>query len=157
MMKWVRAGLLVLGVLAAPAARADSFSWQGVPPGPLTNSLGANVTLNSTTTYFDGPSVAQGTVGTWFASGTVSVLDTAASGGAGFACKLWDGTTVIDSGYTVTATLNDTITMSLSGWLTNPAGNIKISCKDLSSTSGSIVFNSSGNSKDSTVSVYRIQ
>src|SRR2546426_953355 len=38
---------------------------------PITNSLGADVALNNTANYFDGPSVAQGTSGTWFASGTV--------------------------------------------------------------------------------------
>src|SRR5205814_7031443 len=31
----------------------------------ITNALGANVSLNSIGTFFDGPSVAQGTSGTW--------------------------------------------------------------------------------------------
>ena len=62
---------------------------------PITNSLAADVLLNSIANYFDGPTVAQGTVGTWFASGTVTVLDTA--GAAAFDAKLWDGTTVIAS------------------------------------------------------------
>jgi hypothetical protein len=39
---------------------------------PVTNSLGADVLLNNTANYFTGPSVAQGTSGTWFASGNVT-------------------------------------------------------------------------------------
>src|SRR5215469_1021265 len=38
-------------------------------------TLGADVALNNITTYFDGPSVAQGSVGTWYASGTVTLTD----------------------------------------------------------------------------------
>ena len=45
--------------------------------------------------------------------------------------------------------------MTLSGAMTTPAGNIKISCKD--AATGKILFNASGNSKDSTVSAVRVQ
>lgn len=120
-----------------------------------TNSLGADVLMNNTPTYFDGPSVAQGTVGTWLATGKVTMLDTTAT--ASFICKLWDGTTVIDSGQTNSVAANAPVTMSLSGSLATPAANIKISCRDISSTNGKLIFNSSGNSKDSTLSVHRIQ
>lgn len=60
----------------------------------LTNSLGADVLLNNTANYFDGPSIAQCSTGTWFASGTVTLNDSAT---AVMQCKLWDGTTVIAS------------------------------------------------------------
>lgn len=120
----------------------------------LTASLGADVTLNNTGTYFDGPSVAQGTTGTWMAFGIVTLIDTA--GVAAFDCKLWDGTTVIASGRTVNFSAGAVVSLSLAGYLASPAGNIRISCKDLTSTSGAIKFNSTGNSKDSTVSVVRI-
>src|SRR5438067_1919711 len=43
---------------------------------PLANSLAADVALNNTILYFDGPSVMQGSLGTWFASGTILVTDT---------------------------------------------------------------------------------
>src|SRR6185437_14316912 len=61
----------------------------------ITNSLGSNAALNNST-FTDGPSVAQGSTGTWFVSGNVLVEDTGVGGG-GIACKLWDGTAVIDS------------------------------------------------------------
>lgn len=129
---------------------ADDF----FQPTTLTNSLSGDVSLSNVSNYFDGPSVAQGTSGTWLASGTVTLLDT--SGAASFTCKLWDGTTVIASARSLSATTGQGISVSLSGVLASPAGNIRISCSDPSSTSGLIKFNSSGNSKDSTITVVRI-
>ncbi len=122
----------------------------------FTNSLGADVALNVTANYFDGPSVAQGTSGTWYASGSVAIQDT--SGAATMFCKLWDGTTVISSGaLTTSASLSGVVDMSLLGVITSPAANIKISCRDTTATTGKIIFNASGNTKDSTLTVYRIQ
>lgn len=120
----------------------------------LTASLGADVALNNTVAYFDGPSVAQGTSGTWFASGTVTLIDTAS--GANFLAKLWDGTTVIASSEVNSNGLNVIRTISLSGVITSPAGNIRISCADITATTGKILFNQTGQSKDSTISVIRI-
>jgi hypothetical protein len=121
--------------------------------GPITNSIGADVALNNTGNYFDGPSVAQGTSGTWFVSGSVSVKDTA---GAGiFVSKLWDGTTVIASGLITTSAINERGIISLSGYIVSPAANLRISVRDTSSTSGLILFNDSGNSKDSTITAIR--
>lgn len=122
--------------------------------GQVTNVLGADVNLNNTGTYFDGPSVAQGVTGTWFASGTVSVQDTA--GAANIFCKLWDGTTVVASAASFVASINANIAVTLSGYLASPAGNLRISCKDTSSTSGLIKFNATGNSKDSAIFAFRI-
>lgn len=122
-------------------------------PGQLTNSIGADVALNNVSNYFDGPSVAQGTTGTWFASGTVSLSD---SGGAStFFAQLWDGTTVIASAVSATAASQNN-TISLSGYLASPAGNIRISVRDITRTTGLIVANSTSLTKDSTISVYRI-
>jgi hypothetical protein len=121
---------------------------------PITNSLSGDVALNNTANYFDGPSVAQGSSGTWFVSGTVTVQDSA--GVAQFAAKLWDGTTVISSAYVYQDSTNGWRTISLSGYLAAPAGNLRISVKDLVSTSGKILFNASGNSKDSTITAIRI-
>lgn len=121
---------------------------------PITASLGADVDLNNAANYFDGPSIAQGTSGTWFVSGTVTVDDTV--GAAGMLAKLWDGTTVIASaeGFVQSATRPDVI--ALSGFIASPAGNLRISVKDPSSTTGKIRFNSTGNSKDSTITAIRI-
>jgi len=121
---------------------------------PVSNSLSGDVAMNNTANYFTGPTVAQGTSGTWLAAGTVTIQDTA--GGAIFYAKLWDGTTVIASAATETTAINDFLTISLSGYITSPAGNIRISVRDTTSTSGVIIFNQSGNSKDSTLTAIRI-
>lgn len=121
----------------------------------FTNSLGADVTLNNST-YSLGPTVAQGTSGTWFASGKVTLADSAAS--QSFLCKLWDGTTVIDSGKTGNVIATASVTMTLSGYLTTPAANIEIRCLGTAvGATSAMQFNVSGNSKDSTLSVFRIQ
>lgn len=119
------------------------------------NILGADVALNNTANYFDGPSMAQGTTGTWFASGNVTLSDSAAQ--AAFNCKLWDGTTVIESGRNAIVASGQFMTMHLAGILASPAANIRISCNDPSATTGSIKFNASGNSKDSAIYGFRIQ
>jgi hypothetical protein len=121
---------------------------------PITNSIGSDVTLNNTANYFTGPTVAQGTSGTWFASGSVTMKDTA--GAASFDVKLWDGTTVIASAQAASTGANNAVSISLSGFIASPAGNIRISVKDITSTSGLILFNQTSNSKDSTVTAIRI-
>lgn len=119
----------------------------------ITNSLGADVALNNTGTYFPGPTVAQGTTGTWFASGSL-VLSSA--GADSINIKLWDGTTVIASGRTTLNAAGNSQSISISGVIANPAGNIRIDVNDASTTSGLIRFNNSGNSKDSTLTAFRL-
>lgn len=120
---------------------------------PISNSLGADVLLSNTGTYFDGPSIAQGTVGTWFVSGTVMVFD---GGGAVVKVKLWDGSTVIASALVVASSGASGSPVSLSGFITSPTGNLRISVQDTSTVNGKIQFNASGNSKDSTITAIRI-
>lgn len=120
----------------------------------ITGALGADVSLNNTGSYFTGPSVAQGTTGTWFVTGTVTLIDTAAT--ATVHCKLWDGTTVISS---CSTRLQNTLggnPATLSGIITSPSGDLRISCQDVSATTGKILFNQSGNSKDSHITAVRI-
>ena len=119
----------------------------------LSNSLAGDVALNNTAAYFTGPTVAQGTAGTWFVSGTVTVRDTVQ---AVFLAKLWDGTTVIASTVTQNPVATNDISISLSGVIASPAGNLRISVRDASSTNGTMRFNSSGESKDSTITAVRI-
>lgn len=143
-----------LGVNAAGTGLAFS-----VPAlSSLTSSLTADVALSATvTTYADGPSIAQGTTGTWYVSGNVLVTDTAVA--AIPFCKLWDGTTVIDSNSQNAAGANARVSISLSGKITSPAGNIRISCanQQSGSTTSAMRFNNTGNSKDSTITAFRIQ
>lgn len=120
----------------------------------LTNSLPGDVAMNNTALYFQGPRVANGNTGTWFASGTVSVNDTGATNAVIF-CKLWDGTTVFASGSTQSPTTAGN-SISLSGVIASPASDIRISCRDSSAVTGNILFNATGNSKDSTLTVFRV-
>lgn len=119
----------------------------------MSTALGGDVACNNTSNYFDGPSqsVVPG-VGTYYVSGTVTFLDTS---GATFIAKLWDGTTVVASS-AEDASAGNNRSISLSGVFTNPAGNIRISVRDATNTSGKIVFNASGNSKDSTLTLHRV-
>lgn len=122
-----------------------------------TNSLSGDISLNNTGSYFDGPSMAQGSSGTWFATGQVTLQDTTTAH-VFFNCKLWDGTTVIDSARTSSNDqANSDTTIHLSGVLASPAANIRISCNDPTTTTGLIKFNASGNSKDSTITGVRLQ
>lgn len=141
------------GTAWGPAAVAASGGFPAA--APVTNSLGADVALANTTIYFDGPSVAQGTSGTWLATGTVTIIS-GASGGDVYAVKLWDGTTVIASLSSTINSANQAAAVSLSGVLPAPAGNIRISAKPTTHTDGFISHNNSGNSKDSTITAYRI-
>lgn len=119
----------------------------------IANSLGADVVLNNASNYFDGPSVAQGTVGTWFVSGTVTLRDTV--GNSTFRLKLWDGTTIISTAVTFSSNGAE-VTATLSGFISAPAGNLRISVRNTSGTTGLISFNRSTDSKDSTITAYRI-
>ena len=122
-----------------------------------TGSLGANQNMSSLGSYTDGPSAANGTTGTWFASGTITINDTSASA-ANFYCKLYDGGSKIAASANVVhpAAANLRTTVSLSGTISAPAGNIRIACAPQDTTTGVMEFNRTGNSKDSTVTAFRL-
>jgi hypothetical protein len=118
----------------------------------ITNSIAGNVSLSSTGSYFDGPSLAQGTSGTWLAMGTVTLNSSTADS---IVCKLWDGTSTIANGvFQVSA--GGTGSLSLSGTIGTPAANIRISCRDTSTTNGLIVSTSDSTAKSSTLTAIRI-
>lgn len=147
----------VTSVTCGTGLSGGTFTTSGTCAASLSNAnniLSGDVVLNNTANYFDGPSMAQGTAGTWFASGTVTLVDTGAA--AQIFCKLWDATTVIASGDT-TVQATAPATLSLSGTLATPAANIRISCRDSTNTTGKILFNQTGNSKDSSIFGFRIQ
>lgn len=119
---------------------------------PIANSLGSDVLLNNTATYFTGPTFAQGPSGTWVVFGSVALGSPTADN---YLCNLWDGTTPFASGST-TNIAGTQVVMSLSAIVATPAANLRISCKDVSTTSGKIFSNISGGTKDSTLSAFRI-
>ena len=135
--------LQTLGAGANPA-------WAGF--SPITASLGADVALNNTANYFDGPSIAQGTAGTWYVSGTVTLMD---SVNAWVLVKLWDGTTVISSAADLVIG-GVACTVALSGYIASPAGDLRISVRAPFDTTGEIKFDLSGEPKDSTITAIRI-
>jgi hypothetical protein len=122
----------------------------------LSNALSGDVAMGSANTFFSGPTVAQGASGVWFASGQVTLVD---SVGNLATCKLWDGTNIIAStqirennGGASGGNLIPLSGVSVSG----PPGNIRIDC-ETNVTTATMKFNLSGLSKDSVVSVHRIQ
>jgi hypothetical protein len=117
----------------------------------INNSVGSPVNL-SNVAYVDGPSVAQGSTGTWFASGNVSLT---ATSGDQITAKLWDGTTLIDSGVVQIAS-GGSGTISLSGYLAAPAGNLRISAQNNTALRGTIATNNGVDQKGSTISAFRI-
>lgn len=120
----------------------------------LTNTLGADVNLNNTGSYFTGPTVSQGTTGTFLVVGQVTLRDTSAS--AAMNVRITDGTNVHASTRSGTISSAASVSVPISAIVTNPAGDLRIQANDPTSTSGLIQFNASGNSKDSTITVIRI-
>jgi hypothetical protein len=118
------------------------------------NTLAADVLLNNTGSYFDGPSMAQGTAGTWLAVGQVALQDT--GGAANMKLRLWDGTTNIVATFQSIA-VSSVVVVTLCGWIASPAGNIRISVNDGSATTGKILANAdSSGSKSSVIYGVRI-
>lgn len=83
-------------VLTAASGEATGLKWAAVASGLTTASatLGANVTLTTAGTYYDGPSVSCA-AGDWMFVTVVSCQDN--TGVAEFNTKLWDGTTIYAS------------------------------------------------------------
>jgi hypothetical protein len=120
----------------------------------VTNSLGAPVTMTTQNVVVDGPSVSQGTVGTWIVTGGVSL--SGASANQILVCKLWDGTTLISSGVAVPTSTGVVSSMHLSGVLATPAGNLRISCLNASGNGGTISNTNGVDAKASTITAFRI-
>ena len=100
-------------------------SW-ATPSSGLTyyTAYGSNQNITNPSTYITAVSVSNGITGTWFACGTVTVVS---SSGEEFYLKLWDGTTLISSTTFWASGGNNPYSGSVSGIITNPAGNIRIS------------------------------
>jgi len=151
-------GALSSSLLGQPNGVASLDSAGQVPASQLgnvslANSLSGDVLLNNTANYFDGPQVAQGSVGTWLVMGSVSVTSGAA---AQIRVKLWDGATVIASGVASVGAPNQFVCVSLSGVISTPAGNLKLSARDPNNPTGVMVYNQAGDSKEGTITAVRI-
>jgi hypothetical protein len=96
------------------------------------NALGADVTMTTAFTYYDGPSVTLA-AGTWMVQGTITAYTTSTTSAVMVACKLWDGTTISSStgasSGAVAVAAQRLMTMSLQG-IVSPASptTYKISC-----------------------------
>ena len=147
-------GAKVLDISATGLGVTGTLTGSSSMLSPISAFLASNVALNNTANFFQGPSVAQGTVGTWFVTGTIVCRDT--SGGFNVIAKLWDGTTTIVQSLTNTVGTNQYGTLTLSGFITSPAGNLRISVKSPSSTNNNIIGADSGGSGDSFITAIRI-
>jgi hypothetical protein len=137
------AGLVVAGNSPDKPNPACSF---------LTNQLASNVAMNNTSNFFDGPSEASPWPNPAFVA-QVTLQDTVA---ASFECKAWDGTTVAASGVTTSLGAGNPVMIPLSGVFPGtPAGNIRVSCRDITSTSGTI--NAAGAGAGNTASSITLQ
>jgi len=114
----------------------------------------ASTTITSTS-MTDIISVAQGSSGVWFASGNLTIFS---SGTPDSFVQLWDGTTTIASGATNVAGSNFYTSLSISGILASPAGNIRLS--GFVNTAGAskwvAIRNITGLAADSALTVVRI-
>jgi hypothetical protein len=79
------------------------------------------------------------------------------SGSSNFPVVLWDGTTVIASDYVTSAGGSGFFASScLSGVITSPAGNLRMSATNNTLKTGTIQFNASGLNADSYIVAVRI-
>ena len=127
-------------------------------PRPILSSfsatLGANVTLNNTAAWFDGPSISQGTTGVFLVVAHVTLTNPTTNSNP--SARLYDGTTVWASGRSSTWTAGGLICISISALVTNPAGNLRLQGNDPQFTNTIMSFNASGQSKDTMINAVRI-
>ena len=132
---------------------AQALTLLGIPV--FTNAITSDVALNNTGQFFTGPSVAQGNgSGTFLAIGTACLIDT--SSGAGFPAEITDGTTVFGSSRQDVSSGNSVCMVTCIAIVTNPAGDIRLNVKDVSTISGVMKANVSGGGKDSSIIVIRL-
>lgn len=118
----------------------------------VSGALTGNVAMSVISTFYDGPTINCGTVGTWRVGGSVSVVSTTADT---LIIKLWDGATVIASGAGLVPAGNFVL-LSIAGIITNPAGNLRISLSNNNSVNASMRWNDTGMQRDSSISAVRI-
>lgn len=161
--KGLNGGTMPAPYMAAGAVTVYAFSSDatnlyllGAPPDLASTSaaLGADVALNNTANFFDGPSLTL-PPGRWLVISKLTVNDTGAA--ALIHAKLWDGTTVMDACLTSVSVTNRHVSLTLAGIINLAASStVKASAKDATNTSGLLVFNGTGTSKDCTIVACRM-
>jgi len=143
----------VTATITLPSATC-TLAGVGVNVGtPIIAYASADISFTNTANYIDVVSVAQGTVGTWFVSGTVTFT---VGGVANIYAKLYDGTTVIACSAGTYASAGYNYTVSLSGYIVSPTGNLRIALRNITANSGNSVWNGSTLGKDCTITAFRI-
>jgi hypothetical protein len=146
--------LMIMDAAASNAAKTATLPHVlGAFSAPNSNALGGNFTL-LVGVLTTGPSVARGSGGTWFASGTVTILNTGGSGD-NIAVLLWDGSNLIASG-SVNVPAGSRVSVSLSGFVISPIGDIAIACEATLTNTCEMVFDSTPWGHDSQVTAFRI-
>jgi len=152
----IAAGQWVEVIVASVTSGTPTFVINA--PRPLlfkiTATLGANVNITSTGTWFDGPSVAQGSSGIWLAGGTLSYATGAAVDAV--RAKLHDGTNIKAASSVRILGGSAVGSITLGGIFTSPPGNIRMSGLAVGRTDGNMSFNLSGTSTDCSVWAVRI-
>lgn len=146
----------VQGTAAGQIITFNGLAWVALPSGAQSSALSSNVSLTNNAAYFDGPSIAAGNAGTFFVVGTVTCVDST-TGSTDYFVKLWDGTNTFGSGTGSQSVAGEIVSIAVNGVITNPAGNIKISVRERSANTGTIIAQDpSGNNRDSQITIVRI-
>lgn len=119
----------------------------------LSAALGADVALNNTSAYFNGPAVALPAGGTYLLIATLTIQDIASA--ANLDCRLWNGSASIGSARGWIASVGGITTVTLIGL---SAGGVTITSQaaDITSTGGALRWNLSGNQADSRIVAFKV-
>lgn len=135
--------------------RANGAPVAVFPVGSRQSALmAADVLMSNTANFFTGPTVSVGPIGVWYVSANAVCTDTSAV--ASFDYRLWDGATIISSGKVTSQSGGALVSLNLTGFISNPAGNIRLDVKDETTIAGVIKFNASTLSADGSIFVMRI-
>ncbi len=90
------------------------------------------ITAFTTSAFTDSAASASlGTTGIWLVTASVVVQTAVAAAGGSVGFKLWDGTTIMNTGYLSTPAAGYPCQATLSGVIANPAANVRLSCQGL--------------------------